>query len=264
VFADCSRNTPKAISCTVPLLAFLFNILVIFTVDRANEDSVMAVLAKQRRFDLWNFVASCDGERCSLERYCAIRHSAWCPIDHLKALDVLLYDQQPSLRRYDVIKSGPQCMVIEAIERLASSYIRKGKVTCPPVPMDLVMLVAGRKPVEVRPLPLKAFHGALWREEDEWVIYLRSSDTHAQQRFTLFHESFHILASNRASLDCATVRTQNPIHEWAANHFAARMLMPREWLLQQWKSAGNPSTLSRIFDAPESIVCISLKRLGLV
>jgi len=155
--------------------------------------------------------------------------------------------------------------VFQLVERLAEDYLKKAMVHCPPVPADIALLADEKRLVEVRLLPLKAYHGAIWRLGKVWVIQLNSDDALAVRRFALFHEVFHILAHRKATpvfrkRDCES----GAFNELLADTFAAYILMPEEWVKEKWAEVNDLNQMAKIFQVPKSAMCIRLKILGLI
>jgi len=157
--------------------------------------------------------------------------------------------------------------IFRMVEMLAQRFLKEGGVCHPPVPNELVLLADKRLPIEVRLLPLKAYHGAIWRLKDGWIIQLREDDTPARSRFALFHEAFHILAHCSSSATPVFRRrgaAQGSFNELVADAFAAFTLMPREWVEEKWAAVHDLDQMVKLFDVPKPAMWIRLKRLGLV
>jgi len=148
---------------------------------------------------------------------------------------------------------------------LAQRYLKRGEVSCPPVPAELILLADEQHPVEVRLVALKVYHGAIWRQNDGWVIQLKNDDIPATRRFILFHEAFHILAHCKTT---PVFRRREGIlgsfNELLADHFASCILMPREWVNEKRAEVEDLDRLAEIFDVPMPAMCIRLRQLGLV
>jgi len=191
----------------------------------------------------------------------------WCPDEYRERLNRLLDERKFNFHSYDFIKSeaeGP-CRLSQLLERLAGTYLKMGNVRCPPVSTGLVTLFDQQHTVEVRQLPLKAYHGAIWSKKDGWVIQVKDSDAAPTMRFTVFHEAFHILAH------CRTIpvfRKRGSVvgsfNEVLADHFAGYMLMPREWVVERWAKVRDLDRMAEIFAVPKSAMCIKLRQLALI
>ena len=155
--------------------------------------------------------------------------------------------------------------MFKVVEMLAQKCLKRGGVSYPPVPTELLSLTDEQWTIETRLLPLKAYHGAIWRLREGWIVQLKDSDTSASKRFTLFHEIFHILAH------CRTVpvfrkrgSAQGSFNELLADYFAICILMPRKWVKEKWAEVDDLDRMSEIFDVPKSAMCIRLREMGLV
>ena len=211
-------------------------------------------------------MSSGDGMRCPLYSHCQNRlRGGWCPDDDKEHLSQLLDDGQFSFSNYDFVKEGTCGRISEAVEMLAQEYLKRGGVSCPPVPTELVSLADEQHAIEARLLPLKAYHGALWRQGGEWIIQLKDDDTSALRRFTFFHEAFHILAHCKtAPVFRKRGTTQGSFNELLADYFAACILMPEEWVKGKWVEVRDLDGMVEIFGVPKSAMCIRLKHLGLI
>lgn len=236
----------------------------------SGESRKGTMLAKIPRWEaeLWSYVSSGDGMSCPLYDHCQFRkRSVWCPDDNREHLNRLVDKRRFNLRDYDFIKArrGRGCRLGQLVETLADTYLKIGNVRCPPVSTELVMLFDQQHTIEVRQLPLKAYHGAIWHHNNEWVIQLKDSDAPATNRFTLFHEAFHILAHCRTS---PVFRKRGSIvgtfNELLADYFATCMLMPREWVVKKWAEVKDLDRMAKVFAVPKSAMCIRLRLLGLI
>ena len=89
-----------------------------------------------------------------------------------------------------------------------------------------------------------------------------------RQRFTLFHEVFHILAHCKATpvfkKRGTEVNKGGSFNELLADYFAACILMPREWVREKWAEVKDLDSMTKIFEIPKPIMWIKLRQLGLV
>jgi len=131
-------------------------------------------------------------------------------------------------------------------------------------PHELILMADEQHPIEVGVLPLKANHGAIWREGDRWVIQLRDKDRTSTRRYTLFHEVFHILAHLETAPAFSKRGVRGIFNETLANIFAACVLMPEEWLKEKWAEVHDIDRMARIFGVPKAAMCVRLKRLGII
>ena len=219
--------------------------------------------------ELWVYLSSNNGEQCPMYSCCPDRLSGiWCPSDHLDRIAQLLDDRRFDASKYDDVgnEKGECHGALLLVERLAQNYLKRAKVHCPPVSEELAYLADQHHPIEVRPISLKSCHGALWRLNDSWIIQLNENDTPARRRFALFHEVFHILAHRRTNTLVFKKRGHDvgSFNELMADYFAACILLPKGWVRGKWSEVRDLDQTAKIFDVPESIVCIRLKRLGLI
>ena len=156
--------------------------------------------------------------------------------------------------------------IFELVRRLAVRYQMEAGIDSLPVPTDLITHGGDNLPIEVRQVELKAHHGAIWRLNDCWLVQLNSNDTPARQRFTLFHEIFHILAHCKATPVFRKVSSsqEGSFNELLADHFAANILMPEKRVKEKWTEVKDISQMAAIFDVPRPIVWFALKHLSLI
>lgn len=216
--------------------------------------------------ELWSYVSKGDGEHCPFYSHCQARQRGdWCLDDNRKYLYQLDDTKQFKLTNYKFIRCGSCGGIFKMVEMVAQRLLKKGGVHCPPVPAELVSLADEQYPIEVRLLPLKAYHGGIWHLREGWVIQLKEDDSPAAQRFTLFHEAFHILAHCRTTpvFKRRGVKV-GAFNELLATYFAVSILMPEEWVKEKWAEVPDLDKMAEIFGVPKSPMCIRLKRLGLI
>jgi len=220
--------------------------------------------------ELWSYISCGDGMRCPRYGYCQVRkRRGWCPGEDREHLKQLLDEAQFNPLSFDFVKSqsgeGALGRLFKLVEMLAQKYLRMGKVRYPPVPTGLIKIFDQQHPVEVRQLPLKVHHGAIWYHKDRWVIQLREGDSSATKRFTLFHEAFHILAHCRTTPVFSKIGSMiGSFNELLADEFASCILMPREWVVEKWAKVRDLYRMAEIFDVPKPAMCLRLRQLGLV
>ena len=212
--------------------------------------------------ELWSYVGSGDAAHCPLSGHCQFRLSGgWCPDDNKERLRKELRTK-PS--ECNFVRPA-RCRIIQLVERLANRWLVVAKVRRPPVPKVIVWLADERHPIGVDQLSLKACHGAVWRLRNRWVIQLNDDDTSARNRFTLFHEAFHIAAHCKTTPVFRKTETSGgSFNELLADQFAACILMPRSWVEEQWKVTENLNKMVAIFQVTNPAMCIRLRQLGLV
>lgn len=226
--------------------------------------------------ELWSLINIGDGTNCPLynscqhRRYnqdCLSRDTSYADAMH-QFLDSdflnvpLTYDNLPRLSECAV-----SSRIFKLVRKLAHSYAKKIGLKEIPVATDIFQNVYFNQPIEVRLVPLKSAHGAVWHlQKDGWVIHLNSKDSYARRRFTLYHELFHILAHCNASpvFKKSPFQNDGAFNEILADHFAANMILPEEKLMKNWQEIKDLKKLAAIFDVPEPVMYCGLKYLKLI
>ncbi len=216
--------------------------------------------------ELWSYISSSDGAQCPLYGYChAERKGGWCPSDCMEQVGRLVDARYSKLRDCNSIGRLTSCRIFELVEMLTQKYIKRKKVYYPPVPTEIVSLADEQSPIEVRLVPLTAYHGAIWHLRDGWVIHLNEKDALATRRFTLFHEVFHILAHRKATPIFRKGELKaGHFNELLAEQFATCILMPAEMVRGKWAESNSLSKMAETFDVPKSVACVRLRLLHLI
>jgi hypothetical protein len=156
--------------------------------------------------------------------------------------------------------------IFELVRKFAVKRRTDAGIDGLPVPIDLITHADDNLPIEVRKIPLKAHHGAIWRLKDCWVVQLNINDTLARQRFTLYHEVFHILAHGQATpvFKKASSSPEGSFNELLADHFAAIILMPERQVEEKWAEVKDINRMATIFDVPRPVVWFALNHQGLI
>jgi len=107
---------------------------------------------------------------------------------------------------------------------------------------------------------------SIWRLSDCWIVQLNSNDTPVRQRFTLYHEIFHILAHCKAIpvFKKTSCGQEGSFNELLADHFAAVILMPRDLVAERWPQVKDLSQMATTFDVPRSVMWLALRTYGLI
>jgi len=235
----------------------------------------MRIEASKWESELWLYLSNGDGINCPVYQSCQPRlQGVWCLSDHedyCQALNELVDDDAPDLADTASIEFGfttcPESgRIFKLVRKLANKYQAEAGIDRPPVPTDLITQAYDHLPIEVRQVPLKSHHGAVWRLNDSWVIQLNSSDTPARQRFTLYHEVFHILAHCKATpvFKKKACSQEGTFNELLAEHFAGVILMPDKWVQKKWAEVKDINRMAAIFEVPKPIVWLALKHLRLI
>jgi len=229
--------------------------------------------------ELWSYMSSGDGINCPLHDTCQTRqHGGWCFSDN-KEMFSGLYGTHAVSSGSDENELGafrglfehnfPQKWIpgriFQLVEALANKYIKQSKLNQPPVITELIKQLDISPGIEIRPLPLKAYHGAIWRLEDGWVIHINNEDKPARQRATLFHEVFHILAHCRATPVFRKRGIKEGLfNEMLADYFAGCILMPKGWVKEKWAEVNDLKQMAEIFRVTEVSMWIKLRTMGLI
>jgi len=220
--------------------------------------------------ELWSYLGKGDGQHCPIYNRCRTRlKSNLCADDNIEFLEKLYRDDSFRAEEYsslvNVACNGVSGMA-KRLEKLAQKYLQKGNFRCPPVPVELALLSDEQSVIEIRKLPLKHNSGALWRLNNEWIIYLNSNDSLARQRFTLFHEAFHVLAHRAIPKPVFSRKGQErgSFNELLADYFASCILMPGKCLRKKWAEVADLDKMAELFVVPKAAMWFQLKLLGLL
>ncbi len=232
--------------------------------------------------ELWSYISSGNGEHCPSYTDCQIRlEGGQCLDDSMKRFGNFgthltgIADSEFDLRireldKIDFKGCARAGRIFYLTYKLARKYIEEGNIISPPVPASLVELCDRNRTIEIREVPLKNYHGALWRLKDSWVIHLNENDTPSVKRFSLFHEAFHILAhsaladNNAVPVFRKTGIKQGSFNELLADHFAGCILMPGESAREKWAEVHNLDRMAETFQIPKSIAWFGLHLMGLL
>jgi len=203
--------------------------------------------------------------KCLLQDTCPYSGREWCHRLTAKGRGTTTSQEQPPNTARCLYRERPGCCwVLAAVETLASDYLVRHKIQRPPVPSELITAFDNSSNIEVRLVPLKAHHGAVWRLKGEWVIQLNARESRRARRYTMFHEAFHI-AYRIASPSFNEVElSRQPFSEVLADHFATCLLMPKKWVEELWPGVRDVRALAGIFDVPVGKMRKRLGQLGLL
>jgi Zn-dependent peptidase ImmA (M78 family) len=154
--------------------------------------------------------------------------------------------------------------VLDEIEDLADKYLKQAGFTEPPVSMDIISLFDPKRPVEIRPVPLRRFLGCTWLVDKEWVIHLNSNLSHEENLFTAFHEGFHVICGNSGLAFRRAGERYKKVSERLADYFSASILMPRNFVYSLWPIVEDPIQMASIFGVPQSVMNDWLTRLRIL
>jgi hypothetical protein len=224
--------------------------------------------------ELWSYLSAGDGINCPVIQSCPIKKNSdsGCYNEDEKffrlVIDFLDKDElegnNPPQNKKNFCPSNGR--IFRLIGRLAGRLHQQAGIKQLPVPTDLITSTEGGIPIEVRRVPLRAYHGAVWPLSNSWVIHLNSNDSTARQRYTLYHEIFHILAHSKATpvFKKAGCHLEGTFNEMLADHFSGACLMPEKLVRKIWPEIKDVKIMARIFDVPEPIAWLGLKHLVLI
>ena len=217
---------------------------------------------------LWSYLSRGDGEHCpSYDRCRSKKEYPWCVVEHTIDIKQVLEQRRFNIAKCDFIKAEPErlCKPFRLVEMLAQKHLKRGKIHGLPVSVKLVSLLDVERPVELRQIPLKVSHGAIWCVDDRWIIQLSDRDIPAVRRFTLFHEAFHILAHCQGPPVFRKRGVERGhFNEELADYFAACILMPREWVKEKWVEVKDLDNMAKTFGVPKVVMWVRLRQLSLV
>jgi hypothetical protein len=226
------------------------------------------------RDDLWYILDKADGIRCGVYSSCQLRIKGdWCLDDHEEYWEARskFIDSDECSGYLSILSSIVYaCQKINRLFALvfglANSYLSTLDDSCLPIPNDLITHDFDGKPIEVRYIPLKAFHGSVWRLKDVWLIQLNSNDCSARQRFTLYHEIFHILAHSRCNPVFKKLDNDRKgrLSEMLADRFSTAILLPGNLVTKVWPTVQDTSQLAKLFEVPQPIALLTVKSLKLI
>jgi len=229
--------------------------------------------------ELWSYISKGDGVTCPLYDTCETRHhSGWCFNDTKEMFSGMygthVIGSSSDESELDIFRRLYERIfpykwmpgrIFQLVEALANKYIKQAKLSQPPVITELIRQFNISPGIEIRSLPLKAYHGAVWQLEDGWVIHINNEDKPGRQRVTLFHEAFHILAHSRATpVFRKRGIKEGAFNEMLADYFAGCILMPKGWVKEKWAEVNDLKQMAEIFQVTEVSMWIRLKTMGLI
>ncbi|WP_276775428.1 ImmA/IrrE family metallo-endopeptidase [Porphyromonas endodontalis] len=135
--------------------------------------------------------------------------------------------------------------------------------------MNIEELISLKEDISVEYVSLdSSISGMLSRRDEKWVISVNKDHSKNRQRFTLAHELAHYVLhkSNRESFTDTVFFRGTSVNniEYAANEFAARLLMPEDKMRQVIQS-GEVQTikeLAELFGVSVAAMLYRVKQLG--
>lgn len=229
--------------------------------------------------ELWSYLSRGDGVNCPLHHDCELRQNGGlCLDDHRDRLHKLYGnipfnpgDEAESLNfllksiEYDYLRNWKPGPIFQLVERLADKYIEKSHIDRPPVPNKIIDVLDIDRPVEIRPVSLKAYQGAVWYTDDTWVIQLNEKQPIESKRITLFHEIFHVIAHIKSTPIFKRRGTQEGFfNEFLADYFAGCILIPQKLVVEKWAEVKELKRMAEIFQVTQLTMWFRLKTMGLL
>lgn len=127
-----------------------------------------------------------------------------------------------------------------------------------PVSIDILSYVPRLRVQRDRGLPEMVAGSSHWTGH-EWLICLNLNHPEQRQRFTAFHELFHVIEHTVRRFESSATA------EALADHFAACVLMPRPLVKQAWGNRiQDTGELADLFAVSEQAMRVRLVKLGLI
>jgi hypothetical protein len=225
--------------------------------------------------ELWSYISTGDGDKCPIGSVCQLTGSDVGCFNHEKqsSLDkkAIFIDREEIDSTENEVGDVviPICLkvgrIFQLVTNLAEKYRNGWREGSLPVPDDLITQANDNLPIEVRYIPLKTLHGAVWKTENSWVVQINKCETPARQRFTLYHEIFHILAH------CETTpvfknpgSTRGKFNEVLADHFSAQILLPSECVVAKWQELKDIRRMAVLFSVPQPVMYFFLHTHNLI
>ena len=229
--------------------------------------------------ELWSYLSKGDGINCPLYDDCEIKQNGGlCLNDHKDKLGKL-YGGTPINVDFDTERIDDFSKVVgnrllenwipgpifQLVERLANKCIEQSNITQPPIQAQIIDTFDIDRPVEIRPVKLKAYQGAVWYTDDRWVVHLNSQEPLGSQRTTLFHEIFHIIAHTKSTpvFKKRGVR-EGFFNELLADYFAGCILTPQKWVAEKWAETNDLKRMAEIFQVTKLAMWFRLKTMRLL
>jgi hypothetical protein len=221
--------------------------------------------------ELWTLFSQGDGLHCPAIGSCQRKiEGTRCLNDHLDVFKIIQRDFEevsPEQIKYlfgcwNFYSCPISGRIFSLIYRLArNKFHRIAPVDRLPVPTEQIYRFGAGIPIEVRQVPMKLNHGSVWKIDGTWIIQINSNDSPRLQRFTLYHEFFHIIAHCNCSDDPIFKKYSNnegSFNELLADHFSGAMLLPFDWVKKVWPELKDINKMASLFEAPKVAVLIAL------
>jgi hypothetical protein len=226
--------------------------------------------------ELWSYLSSGDGTNCPMYQSCTIRgdNNINCfskNLEYFKLIGEFIDEDRieldsPAIVKYKFFPCPRSGRIFKLLRKLAHRYLKEAGINSPPVPTGLITRAEGDVPIEIRQVPMKAHRGSVWRLNDCWVVQLNSHDSTARQRFTLYHEIFHILAHSKATpvFKKAGRDREGSFNEMLADSFATACLFPKNLVKKTWSEVKDVNQMAAIFEVPRPVAWLASSLMDLI
>lgn len=144
------------------------------------------------------------------------------------------------------------------LDQLTQQFLDLGGISRPPTPENLVSIFDPSRRILIATRPLGDIRGVLKPDgPGGWLIVVNSRLSRYARRFSVFHEGYHILER----IGAVNQLGNQEYGEWLADNFAARVLMPRRWLLE-WAPKLTEEQMVVRFKVSYSALHKRLRQLG--
>lgn len=134
--------------------------------------------------------------------------------------------------------------------------------------LDIEELIKLKKDISIEYVPLDAsISGKLYRKDEKWIININENHHPNRRRFTLAHELAHYVlhkSESESFTDTVFFRGGSVNNfEYAANEFAAKLLMPEKRVRELIRSGiNNIERLAESFGVSVTAMLYRVKQLG--
>jgi Zn-dependent peptidase ImmA (M78 family) len=143
------------------------------------------------------------------------------------------------------------------VEQDANEILSTAGIFAPSVPITTIKKILIDVTINTVAFSNEAL-GFSYPDNGMWRILINPDQSPTAQRFTAFHEFYHMLQGKPGY--CRDTE-EGSFEESKANYFAACVLMPARWVRRYWDRCHNIATLARIFDVSQSAMEVRLKGL---
>ncbi len=140
----------------------------------------------------------------------------------------------------------------------AEEVLKMFKIYEPPVPTAIITKVFKTATIDVNSFFEDEVLGFVYPNSGNWHILINENLPLGAQRFTVFHELYHMLKSEPGF--CRQT-PEGELRESKANVFAANILMPARWFRKEWEKSFDVEIMARKFFVSPSAVRVRLKNL---